>query len=96
MPCVYYSDDEHRRMARADFDRVTCLLCKMIAHFGVIPGDYELAAWKADHDAMDRRRIEAEEWARKRKEEEERRKQVAAQAREKLTPEELEALKREK
>jgi hypothetical protein len=56
MPCTYYSDHELRVMAQRELNEATRLLCKMVQHFGVVPGDAELAAWKAKHDAMDAER----------------------------------------
>ena len=57
MPCY----DSHRYYEEicqmgVRLDLATNMLCRMIRHFGVIPGDAELTAWQVEHDEMDRRR----------------------------------------
>jgi DNA-directed RNA polymerase specialized sigma24 family protein len=92
MPCTYYSDGELHRMTRDELDKATRLLCKMVNHFGIVPGDAELAAWKVDHDAMDAKRTAADQAERERRKirEEEREKRDALLAR--LSPEERKIL----
>lgn len=88
MACRYYDDGDCLKMTRDELDRATRLLCKMVAHFGVIPGDAELAKWKEEHDEQDRRRVAAEQAEQTRKRERARQESIAAAA------EELAALER--
>ena len=56
MPCGHYLPGELESIQREELDLATRLLCRMIARFGIVPGDAQLAKWKAEHDEMDRRR----------------------------------------
>ena len=60
MPCRDYSDYEYGQIIQRKLNDVTRLLCKMLAHYGTIPGDEELRLWKEEHDELDRRHAEAQ------------------------------------
>jgi len=92
MGCRDYTDDDHAIRAQEKLDLVTRLLCKMVTHFGVIPGDEELAAWKKKHDEMDRIRVAAEEAEAAKEAERVRQRNLVERAIGKLTLEELAAL----
>lgn len=93
MPCRTETDDDILFDLRQKTNHLTKLLCKMVAHFGVVPGDPELAEWKEEHGEIDRRRVRREQAEREAEASREKRKELAQRAAAKLTPEELEALR---
>jgi hypothetical protein len=103
MPCTYYSEGEEEAIAqeetrrvRAELDLVTRLLCQVLDEVGAhTPA---LREWKKKHDEQDRKRKEAEALTVAeqvaRMAEADRQRDLAESARRKLSPEELEALRK--